>query len=314
MRSQHKKALKTLLNTVSFASGLAALILWESSREINSLQIAKYDISTGYPENLRGKKLVFISDYHEAENGKLNPVIQSEIRNLHPDLILVGGDMVNGHSVNENIFPMLSLINPLADEFPVLYAFGNHEKKVYEHRNDSMMNLWDRFNNELNPKIKLLINEKYELKDIGIDNVSVYGLDIPLEYYSRISFPKISGAYINESLGCKNQEEYSILLGHAPDFIEGYSRWGADLVLSGHFHGGLIRIPFIGGVISPRLRPFPDYTYGEYNHKNSNGYIDLKNKDNKNDSTKMIVTGGLGQHSIKIRVNNLPEIVLISFT
>ena len=101
---------------------------------------------------------------------------------------------------------------------------------------------------------------------------------------------------INELLS-GSPEGYSILLGHAPDFIDGYSDWGADLALSGHFHGGIIRFPFLGGLISPRFMLFPRYDYGKY----------------KKGKTIMIVTNGMGQHSLCLRVNNIPEIVSIKF-
>ena len=128
-------------------------------------------------------------------------------------------------------------------------------------------------------------------------NIKLYGLGVPPEYYGRgFGFPRLSKDKINELIGEVDKNSFSILLGHAPDFIEGYTGWGADLSLAGHFHGGMVRLPIVGGVISPRLLLFPKYDYGLYIHN----------------SKREIVTNGLGQHSIKLRLNNIPEIVQIN--
>ena len=83
---------------------------------------------------------------------------------------------------------------------------------------------------------------------------------------------------------------------HKPDYAEDLIDYGYDLVLSGHYHGGLINIPFIGAVISPDFKLFPKYSIGNYKYKDSN----------------VIVSAGLGEHFLKIRVNNTPEIVVIN--
>ena len=79
--------------------------------------------------------------------------------------------------------------------------------------------------------------------------------------------------------------------------MDTYLKWGADLVLSGHFHGGMVRVPGLGGVISPHLSVFPSYDYGYY----------------QNGNQISIISSGLGQHSIPVRLGNLPEVVVIQF-
>ena len=87
------------------------------------------------------------------------------------------------------------------------------------------------------------------------------------------------------------------MLAHNPDYFRSYCTLHPDLIVSGHNHGGMIRIPGLGGVISPRLHPFPKYDYGVYESTDS--------------QTKMVVTAGCGMHSIHIRINNPPEMVVI---
>lgn len=279
---------------------IVALVMIESRREMNKYRITEYVISgsnASVPTGLRDKKIVFLSDYHEACDGRINDEIIAAIKKQKPDYILLGGDMLNGHLSLEGDPPSIGLINALANICPVYYAYGNHEKRVVlDYYNVGP--LWEEYSGRLDRRVHFLINDKAYLNGIDSSGGVVYGLDIPLENYGRIVFPKLGNEEIREMIGTKPEGEFVILLGHAPDFFDGYSEWGADLVLSGHFHGGLIRFPLLGGLISPRLHLFPKYDYGLYKKNNS----------------QMIVTGGLGQHSVKIRVNNRPEIVVIKFS
>ena len=118
-------------------------------------------------------------------------------------------------------------------------------------------------------------------------------------YYSRADADKeyiIKKETITKLLGTPNKDEYNILLMHTPTFFEAYEDWGADLILSGHIHGGLIRLPFVGGVFSPDRKLFPKYCYGKYELDNST----------------MIVSGGLSRGETGFRLFNRPEIVTIT--
>jgi hypothetical protein len=276
---------------------LGTAVVYESRRELHMLRMTRYSIkSRNVPVSLKGKSLVFLSDYHEACDGELNAEIVSKIDSVKPAAVLLGGDMINGKNPMEDIHPAADLINSIAEKYSVYYAFGNHEKKVKEDYYDTKQ-LWGEFTENLHGKITFLLNEGVDLGSIGLGNVTLYGLDIPLEFYQRLSYPDLDAYRISGFMGKRKPGEYAILLGHAPDFIKGYEGWGADLVLSGHFHGGLVRIPVLGGAISPRLRLFPKYDYGRFDVG----------------ATTMIVTNGLGQHSLKIRIGNIPEIVVIDF-
>ena len=273
------------------------LVILESLRELNHFKVTRYSLDgNDIPKGLKGKKIVFISDYHEACNGKLNTDIINAVKNISPDYIFIGGDMLNGHDSLEGDQPSIQLVNELVNICPLYYAYGNHEKRVVvDYYNVGAE--WDEYLSKLDSRVNFLINDKAYLNGKDASGGVIYGLDIPIENYGRIRYPRLMKRDIDEMLGKKPDDEYAILLGHTPDFIEGYSEWGADLVLSGHFHGGLVRLPVLGGVISPRLRLFPKYDYGQYEVAGS----------------RMITTNGLGQHSLKIRINNIPEIVLIEF-
>ena len=100
---------------------------------------------------------------------------------------------------------------------------------------------------------------------------------------------------MNECLTLKDRSCFQILMAHNPEYFRTYRRWGADLVLSGHVHGGIVRLPFFGGVISPRVRLFPQY---------DGGHFTKENKD-------LIVSRGLGSHTIPFRLWNPGELVEI---
>ena len=101
--------------------------------------------------------------------------------------------------------------------------------------------------------------------------------------------------YLQRLLGRPDPARVSLLIAHNPDFFEAYAEWGADLVVSGHVHGGLMRLPVLGGVISPAIRLFPVYDGGEF----------------KKDKAVMILGRGLGTHTLPIRIFNPGELVVI---
>jgi hypothetical protein len=102
--------------------------------------------------------------------------------------------------------------------------------------------------------------------------------------------------YLDEILGKCNKDCYNILIAHNPQYFKEYADWGADLVLSGHIHGGVVILPFLGGVLSPQVEFFPEYYAGLYQHGKS----------------RMILSRGLHMHSIRVRMFNIPEVSCVT--
>ena len=127
--------------------------------------------------------------------------------------------------------------------------------------------------------------------------ITVWGYELPIEYYKRGRKAELLEMQITETLGTPDENSFNLLLAHNPIYFPTYAAWGADLTLSGHLHGGIVRLPFVGGVISPQIRLFPKYTHGMYTE---NG-------------RKLITSAGLGSHTINLRINNPPELVVIDF-
>ena len=129
--------------------------------------------------------------------------------------------------------------------------------------------------------------------------INLYGLTVPYSCYKYLFDDKeittIDSKFLEQKLGDLNKNEFNILLAHTPFYFDEYEKWGADLTLCGHVHGGIVRLPLVGGLLSPDRKFFPKYDLGEY----------IKNK------STMIVSKGLGGSKVLIRVNCKPEIVNI---
>ena len=140
--------------------------------------------------------------------------------------------------------------------------------------------------------VVLLENESALLPETGI---RIFGVEIDMDYYKKLRKSVMKVSYLNSLLGRPCADEYNILLAHNPDYFQAYAGWGADLVLSGHVHGGIMRLPVLGGVLSPALRLFPRYDGGLYEEGKS----------------KMVLGRGLGTHTLPIRVFNPGELIVV---
>ena len=138
----------------------------------------------------------------------------------------------------------------------------------------------------------LLENESVLLPETGI---RIFGVEIDMDYYKKLCRNVMKVSCLNSLLGRPCADEYSILLAHNPDYFQTYAGWGADLVLSGHVHGGIMRLPVLGGVLSPALRLFPKYDGGLYEEGKS----------------KMVLGRGLGTHTLPVRVFNPGELIVV---
>lgn len=263
------------------------------------IEIASYEVQNRkIPKVFNEFKIVQISDLHNRSFGIDNDILLEKIDKLKPDIVCITGDLIDG--ANEDFSIALKLIDDLSRKYRVYHIIGNHEQKV-------MMNEYEEFYKDYFKQLKSkniinLENEKIKIQ-IGSNCINIYGLVVPYKYYpylfnknyknKKLNFNKND---IEKKLGKINNEEYNILLAHTPFFFEGYSDWGADLVLAGHVHGGIIRVPIKGGLLSPNREFFPKYDLGEYNI----------------DKSTMILTKGLGGSRIIPRVNCKPEIVEIT--
>ena len=263
-------------------------ILLESHRENKKISFSSYRIKDKRLK--KNAKIVMISDLHNACYGEKNSELLHVVETIYPDLILVAGDVIVGKT-GLSVDTGVDFLNSLGESFPVFVGKGNHEMRtsIYEKYGD----MWETLYERTKDKVHWLINDSIYLADY---NMTIYGLDMKPEYYRRFKKLYMDSAYLEEELRKPDKRSYNILIGHDPDYFEEYAAWGADLCVSGHVHGGLIIIPHLGGLISPMIKFFPKYYKGVYNIGDSH----------------MIVSAGMGLHTLKIRVNNEPDLVTIN--
>lgn len=279
-----------------FALFCIILIASISIYEIRKLNITTYNIKhKKLPKEFNGYKLILLSDLHNCFYN-IDKIIET-IRYENPNGVIISGDMlVYGGNCREDNLKSLDVIKEISKFSDVYFAPGNHEMGYMVKKNQEWLE-YEKYLLDLDSdNIYFLDNKTIEIT-LGNSNVNIYGLHLTDGYYKRFVKKELSKNTINKLLGKSNSNSFNILIAHNPDYFQEYKHWGADLVLSGHNHGGLLKLPIIGGVISPRLRLFPKYDYGEF----------------RIDDSILILSGGLGAHSLKIRVNNRPELVVINF-
>lgn len=244
-------------------------------------------------DNLR---IAFLADLHNKDFGNYNEALIHTIDDFKPDIVCFSGDMVtSGWDVSFDYSHTLKFIEKLSAKYPIYYSPGNHEDK-FDVERDKFPYQYDELVSELNRmKVCYLDN-----KSVRLDNfpVRIYGLRLPHSYFNKLHPGEISCDLLNDALGAPDKECFSLLLAHDPRHFDKYAEWGADLTLSGHVHGGIVSLPFIGGVIAPGMRLFPKYDAGLFTDKES----------------LMILTRGIGSHFIPIRINNKAEVVFINIS
>ena len=237
-------------------------------------------------------RAVVLADLHNKKYGKDNALLVEAIREAKPDLILIAGDILTAKP-GAKPDTALQLLEVLASQYPVYYGNGNHEHRLNLYP-DVYGDLGEVYREGLEKiGIRPLINEHITLTEYGI---TIYGSQIDRCYYKRFGKCGMEEGYLATILGDVDKSTFSILLAHNPDYFPQYAIWGADLILSGHLHGGMVRIPFWGkGVVSPGVRLFPKYDGGKF----------------EEGSSTMLVSRGLGMHTIPVRLFNPGELLVL---
>lgn len=259
-----------------------------------------------------GYRICFLTDLHNNTFGKKGlKLLEEKIGEAKPGLILIGGDMMKTSLHDMKDFSQVQeFVVRLAGQYPVLYSLGNHEKRMRDYT-DYLGDAYQNYKKALEDAgVRWLENDSIELSVTSMSEemqmpeekasknsrIRITGLDMDWCYYvCKGQVLKMVSGYMEKTLGKRPEGVFEILLPHSPLYMEEYAAWGADLTLAGHFHGGTIRLPLLGGVMSPQFQFFIGRDRGLYSLKES----------------KMIVSGGLGTHSINLRLNNPSELVVV---
>lgn len=270
--------------------------LIEMIRELRDFRVTKYRICSQKLNGIkREKKIIFLSDLHNRMYGEENERLLKSIRNQHPDLILIGGDMLvrkDGNSYDKTVH----FLAKLPGICPVYCANGNHEQKLKE-LPDKYEQSYEEYKKALTASgIHMLENasETVKLEEVP---VKLSGLEIPLGAYARFGRKELSLKEITDRIG-EHGDDYQILLAHHPGYMKEYLAYGADLILGGHYHGCVVQLPGIGGVISTNFTLFPKYSGGIYQEGEQTA----------------VVSRGLGTHSVPLRLWNWPELIVLELS
>lgn len=260
----------------------------------NRFVVKTYKIITDKTKH--SHRLIVLADLHGKEYGENNEKLLKAIDEQRPTGILIAGDMLTAKPGVE-FNHVLRFLGKLSEKYPIYYGNGNHEYRLKLYP-DIYGDMGKEFEKGLNNiSIFPLCNESTGLED---ENIVIYGLEIDREYYKRGRKVNMQAEYLKEKLGTPDRSKYNILLAHNPVYFKTYANWGADLVVSGHVHGGMMRLPFLGGVVSPALVLFPKYSGGLYKEDNGTGT-----------TATMVLSNGLGSHTLPIRIFNPGQLVVL---
>ncbi len=262
-----------------------AVAFWDSNRFVKVVYEIKSEKIT------RPCRLVLLADLHNKSFGKGNKKLLAAIDGTAPDGILVAGDMLTAVG-GADFGHALSLMEKLAARYRIYYGMGNHEYRLGLYPED-FPGMYDSYMSGLKRAgIDPLINETVYLPEC---NIAVCGAQIDRAYFRHFRRRPMEPSYLSKLLGTPDREAFQLLIAHNPVYFDAYAEWGADLVVSGHVHGGIMRLPVLGGVLSPALTLFPKYDGGMFT----------------NDKSTMILSRGLSSHTPPVRVFNPGELIVI---
>ena len=270
--------------------GLTVFFLWYQN---NHLTLSTYEFSAGsQPTTEDGEvtvkiktaaaysfSLVHLSDLHNKSFGTDNKKLLEKIASANPDLVVITGDIIDSSRGGSE--QALNLIRGLKEKTPVYFVPGNHEK-------------WSGSYPVLKAKLRLagaiiLENEVVLLENQEGRKIFLAGVDDP-------DFSNLEKWQENlNTLSTKTENYFTVLLSHRPERFEDYVAGAFNLVLAGHAHGGQWRLPLIGGLVAPNQGLLPKYDAGLYQKVTS----------------VMLVSRGLGNSLMPLRLFNLPEIISI---
>jgi len=273
---------KLLIILLIVAIPVIIILIDSNTRLVTTEYELYYD---NLPEAFDGYRIVLLADLHGAEHGDSNTRLVRQIEEARPDIIAFAGDMIDrfqpGRSVGKQMETAQTLVRQLVQIAPVYYVTGNHEWDSGEVRELLLM---------LRENDVEVLQNQYKRLTIGSDSIILAGIDDPGGPADMIK----PDAFI-EGINERENPQFLMVMVHRNYNLQQYSRLGVDLILSGHAHGGMIRLPFTDGLIGPKYELFPTYTSGIYT----------------TGGTNMIVSRGLGNHFGWTRFLNNPQVVVV---
>jgi len=251
-------------------------------RLVTTEYVLKYK---NFPPAFDGYRIVLLADTHGVEHGQDNEKLVEAIREANPDIIAFTGDMIDrfqpANPVDKQIEISKTFVRQLVDIAPVYYVTGNHEWDSGE--------IWTLLD-MLDESGVYVLRNRYMRLERDNDSIILAGVDDP-----GGPADMMKPAEFIKNIQQSEDVDFLIVLSHRNNNLSLYSRLGVDLVLSGHAHGGMVRLPFTDGLIGPQYELLPTYTSGIYTENN----------------TTMVVSRGLGNHLGWTRFLNNPQVIVV---
>ncbi|MBQ5972718.1 MAG: metallophosphoesterase [Oscillospiraceae bacterium] len=280
-----RRALRGLILCLAVCAVLAALCGLTILALRDDLGTTEYRLAyDDLPDGLDGFRIALIADLHSEYFGDGQRVLLDAVDEARPDVVVLCGDILD--STSRDFAPIEALLAGLTGR-RVFAVNGNHENAVTYAERLRLEALYREYG------VTFLKDETVVL-DIGVASLTLSGMDDPAVWNGdEVGF--LAGHRPDVA---PDPDGFSLLLCHRANLFPETGTWGYDLVLSGHIHGGQVRLPLIGGLISPTRRLFPKYDAGVFRE---NGSV-------------MVVSRGLGNQFDWPRVFNPPELVLVELT
>ncbi len=253
-------------------AGLLTAAFW------NGLVLRSYTIYS--PKIKNPVTLVLVTDLHSHIYGENQSQIAEKIRQAKPDAILLAGDIADDYNPLEGA---RQFVQAVADIAPVYYVTGNHE-------------IWSGNLDEIKQALReggaVVLENSHTTLRVGQTELRIAGLEDPDS--GRTAWAETAQAAFAP---LKQQQDYTVLLSHRPEKVTLYAQLPVDLIVSGHAHGGQVRIPFLlNGLLAPNQGLFPQYAGGLYEYEGKTH----------------VVSRGVSYHAFRPRVFNPPEIVVVN--
>lgn len=263
----------------------AALVTWiawgNTALEINEYTVSGSDL----PPEFSGFRIAQVSDLHNAQMGENNEKLLAMLDHAQPDLIAITGDLIDSRRTDIQV--ALDFAAEAVKIAPCYYVTGNHESRIAD---------YSALKEGLEVLGVTVLEDSYILLEHGGASVMLYGVLDPSFKVPENADQDLQVMEQTLSQFAFQDEAYTILLAHKPEMFPAYCASKIDLILSGHVHGGQFRLPYWGGLYTPGQGFFPEYDAGLY----------------RDGDTHMIISRGIGNSIFPFRINNPPEIILVT--
>lgn len=265
-----------------------------------TIQTSYYEIvSKDIPKKFQNFRIVQLSDIHSIRSERQHKLLVKRVQDASPNIIVLTGDLIDSNYYEKQMhkdskepieLSTLNFLEDIVQMAPVYYVYGNHEHVLTI---DGAATEFQLAVEKLG--IQMLNNSSVLIEEDG-EYIQLLGIQDP--YTLRNAGQVTEKILVNEMLKkvtVNMEADYSILLSHRPEYFDIYKEYPIDLVLAGHAHGGQIRLPFTEGIYAPNQGFFPTYTSGIHS----------------SNQTNMIISRGIGNSTVPVRVFNTPEVVVI---